>query len=318
MAHELTIREDGKVEMAFHGDKPWHFGETRPTEMQANATIPEWIVGAGMEWSVDSSRVVYRARGSNKVCVIDDSVVLHRSDDDAALGIVSSSYQVVQPQESFEFFRDLIHSLGFQINTAGTMFGGKRWFVSALIGEQALIKNDNVRAHLLFTSSADGTLKTRAKFVSERVVCNNTLSIALGEKNKGGEVAISHRSVFDADAAKAALGLVPATFDSFMDSMRKLTTRRLSGDIAETMTQKLVGKDQKANKNIMALFGGDAKGFAEEGFRGTAWGWLNSVTEYVDHGMRAKSDSHRLNNNLFGTGDTLKNAAREMALDYAN
>jgi phage/plasmid-like protein (TIGR03299 family) len=285
--------------------------------MQANATIPEWIIGAGMEWNVESSRVVYRARGSSKVIALDDSVVLHRSDNDAALGIVSSSYQVVQPKESFEFFRDLIHSLGFQINTAGTMFGGKRWFVSALIGEQALIKNDNVRAHLLFTSSADGTLKTRAKFVSERVVCNNTLSIALGEKNKGGEVAISHRSVFDADAARQALGLVPATFEMFMDNMRKLANRRLSGDVAETLTQKLVGKDQKANKRIGELFLGDAKGFSAEGFKGTAWGWLNCVTEYADHDMRAKSDSHRLNNSLFGTGDTLKTAAREMAIEYA-
>ncbi len=315
MAHELTVRADNTVEMAYVGEKPWHkLGQ----EMRPDATVDEWKTGAGMDWTVESSRVVYRARGSNKVCALDDSVVLHRSDNDAALGIVSSSYQIVQPSESLEFFRDLIQSLGFQINTAGTMFGGKRWFVSALIGEAALIQNDNIRAHLLFTSSADGSLKTRAKFVSERVVCNNTLSIALGEKNTGGEVAISHRSVFDAGKAKEALGIAPRTFNQFMDSMRSLTKRRLSSDIAETLTEKLVKKDQKANRAIMALFNGDAKGFTEEGFRGTPWGWLNSVTEYVDHGMRAKSDSHRLNNNLFGTGDAIKNTAREMALEYVS
>jgi phage/plasmid-like protein (TIGR03299 family) len=315
MAHELTIREDGKVEMAWIGEKPWH---GLGVEMRPNATIEEWKHAAGMDWNVESSRVVFRARGSHKVVVIDDSVVLHRSDNDSPLGIVSSSYEIVQPNEAFDFFRDLIHSIGLEINTAGTLFGGKRYFVSAKIGEQALIQNDNIRGYLLFTTSADGTLKTRAKFVSERVVCNNTLSIALGEKNKGGEVAISHRSKFDADAAREALGLAPKTFETFMADMRKLTTRRLSSDIAETMTQKLVGKDQKANKRIAELFMGDAKGFSAEGFKSTAWGWLNSVTEYVDHGMRAKSESHRISNALFGIGDTLKNTAREMAIDYVS
>jgi phage/plasmid-like protein (TIGR03299 family) len=315
MAHELTVREDGKVEMAWIGDKPWH---KLGTEMQAGATIPQWIEAAGMDWQVESSRVVYRARGSNKVCVLDDSVVLHRSDTDAALGIVSDKYEIVQPKDAFDFFADVIHSIGLEINTAGTLFGGKRYFVSAKIGEQCLINNDNIRGYLLFTTSADGTLKTRAKFVSERVVCNNTLSMALGEKNKGGEVAISHRSKFDAAAAREALGIAPKTFQTFMDDMRKLTTRRLSGDIAETMTTKLVGRDQKATKRIGELFGGAALGANGEGFRGTAWGWLNSVTEYVDHGTRAKSDSHRINNALFGIGDTLKNTAREMALEYVN
>lgn len=313
MAHELTIREDNKVEMAYVGEKPWHgLGQ----EMQAGASIDEWKIGAGMDWTVESSRVVYRARGSSKVCVMDDSVVLHRSDNDAALGIVSSSYQIVQPAEVLEFFRDLVHSIGLELNSAGTLFDGKRYFASAQIGEQALLDHDKIKGYLLLTTSADGSLKTRGKFTSVRTVCNNTLSMALRGANTGGEVAISHRSVFDPKAAKESLGIAPRTFQTFMDSMRTLTTRRLSTDIAETMTEKLVRTDQKANRSIMALFTGDAKGFREEGFRGTPWGWLNSVTEYVDHGMRAKSESHKLNNTLFGTGDALKNAAREMALDY--
>lgn len=313
MAHELTIRDDNKVEMAYIGEKPWHgLGQL----MQPNATIEEWKHGAGMEWSVESSRVVYRARGSNKVCVLDDSVVLHRSDTDAALGIVSPSYQVVQPGETFDFFRDIVESIGLTINTAGTMFGGKRWFVSAMIGEEALLDHDRIKGYLLLTTSADGSLKTRGKFTSVRTVCNNTLGMALQGASTGGEVAISHRSRFDADAAKKALGIAPKAFSEFMDSMRTLTTARLSGDMAEVMTKKLVKEDQKANKTILDLFSGGAKGSNIAGVRGTPWAWLNAVTEYVDHGMRAKSDSHRLNNNLFGTGDALKNTARTMALDY--
>lgn len=315
MAHELTIRDDNKVEMAYVGEKPWHgLGQ----EMAPGATVDEWKHGAGMDWTVESSRVVYRARGSEKVCVMDDSVVLHRSDTDAALGIVSSSYQIVQPAAVLDFFRDLVHSLGLELNSAGTLFGGKRYFASAQIGEQALLDHDKIKGYLLLTTSADGSLKTRGKFTSVRTVCNNTLSMALQGANTGGEVAISHRTVFDPNAAKESLGLAPRTFQTFMDSMRTLTTRRLSSDIAETMTEKLVKADQKANKRIMALFTGEAMGYREEGFRNTPWGWLNSVTEYVDHGQRAKSESHKLNNTLFGTGDTLKSAAREMALAYVD
>jgi len=313
MAHELTIREDGKVEMAYVGEVPWH---GMGTEMASDATIEEWRTGAGMDWNVESSRVVYRARGSEKVCVIDDSVVLHRSDNDAPLGIVSASYEIVQPAEVLEFFRDLVHSIGLELNSAGTLFGGKRYFASAKIGEQALLDHDKISGYLLLTTSADGTLATRAKFTSVRTVCNNTLSMALGGRNTGGEVAIRHRSVFDASKAKEALGIAPATFATFMDSMRTLTTRRLSTDMAETLTGNLVKSDQKASKRIMELFTGAATGYAEEGFKGTPWGWLNSVTEYVDHGRRAKSDSHRINNSLFGTGDDIKIAARDMALDY--
>jgi phage/plasmid-like protein (TIGR03299 family) len=315
MAHELTIRDDNKVEMAYIGEKPWHgLGQ----EMEAGATIEEWKHGAGMDWTVESSRVVYRARGSEKVCVLDDQVVLHRSDTDAALGIVSSAYEIVQPGEILDFFRDLVHSIGLELNSAGTMFGGRRYFASAKIGEQALLDHDKIQGYLLLTTSADGSLKTRGKFTSVRTVCNNTLSMALQGRNPGGEVAISHRSVFDADRAKRELGIAPKAFTDFMDSMRTLTTRRLSSDMAETLTERLVSKDQKANRRIMALFSGEAKGYEHEGFKGTAWGWLNSCTQYVDHEMRAKSESHKLNNALFGTGDSLKSTASMMALEYAS
>ena len=315
MAHELTIRDDNTVEMAWIGERPWHgLGQ----EMPAGASVDEWRQGAGMDWTVESSRVVYRARGSSKVCVMDDRVVLHRSDTDAALGIVSTDYEIVQPAEVFEFFRDLVHSIGLELNSAGTLFGGKRYFASAKIGEQALIDHDRIKGYLLFTTSADGTLRTRAKFTSVRTVCNNTLSMALSAKNTGGEIAISHRTKFDADKAKRALGIAPQTFNDFMERMRRLPAARMSSDMAETLTGKLFANDKKANKGVMALFTGGARGFREEGFRGTAWGWLNSVTEYVDHGMRAKSDSHRLNNTLFGVGDALKNEARDMAIEYAN
>lgn len=314
MSHELTVRENGFVELAYMGDHPWHrMGQQVP----ARTPIHVWREKAGLDWEVSSSRVCYRSRSDSQIRVLDSDVVLHRSDNGNMLGIVSSKYEIVQPAECLDFFRDLIETAGLQIDCVASLFGGKRYFVSAKIGEDSVLPDDSMRGYLLLTTSADGTLRTTGKFTAVRTVCNNTLTMALAGSSTGGSVSVSHRTAFDAAKAKQALGLAPASFSSFMDRMRKLSAVRLSGDMAETLTAKLVGKDEKANSTIAKLFLGDGKGATLQGVKGTAWGWLNAVTEYEDHHTRAKSDSHRLNNSLFGKADDLKTRASGMALEYA-
>ena len=63
----------------------------------------------------------------------------------------------------------------------------------------------------------------------------------------------------------------------------------------------------------MGLFSGAGKGAMLDTARGTAWGWLNAVTDYVDHDARARSDEHRAVASLWGSGETLKGKAADMA-----
>ena len=291
MAHELTIRENGMVEMAYIGEVPWHADMTSPQELQPGASIEEWITGAGMDWEVRRAPVVFRPASQLRgYAVVADKHVLYRSDTDMPLGVVTSEYKEVQPRQIIEFFSDLYHTLGLELETAGTMFDGRRFFASAKLAENHIGKGDHIRGHLLATTSCDGTLRTTFKFVATRTVCNNTLTMALQENNAVGTVKVSHRSDLNVAEVKERLGIAPKTFETFVGEMRKLTKVKIKVATAEEMTTKLFpamdgtnGPQPRVFKSVMDLFRGLATGDELPGTHGTAWGYLNAVTEHIDH-----------------------------------
>lgn len=335
MSHELTIRSNGSAEMAFAGEGAWHGLGQR---VARGASIEEWATAAGMDWRVKRSKVRFatgHGQGLDDFEVDDNNHVLFRSDSKAPLGIVSSKYQVVQPRECLEFFRDLSGANGFEIDTAGTLFGGRRFWALASIGENASVRGDKVGGYLLLSTSADGSLATTAKFTTVRVVCNNTLSMSLSAKDKR-DVKITHRSVFDADKVKAQLGIARGEFDRFINAadrlartkveavdVQELTIRLLGGEKLEAAKAKGMKEftagvqdvvDSKGFKTVMGLFNGAGLGAQLESSKGTAWGWVNAVTQYVDYAAPARNQNNRLNSAWFGAGDDTKTAALELAL----
>jgi phage/plasmid-like protein (TIGR03299 family) len=325
MSHELTIREDGKVEMAFREGTsfPWHFNETNPTQVPVTATTDEWVHAAGMEWTVE--RAPLRFTIGKKTLPLTSKEALYRSDTHVPLGVVSPEYKIVQPRDTIEFFDDLIQVVGLKLDTAGTMFGGKRFWALAKIDEQALTrKTDVFKGYLLLTTSADGSTTTEARFTSVRVVCNNTLTMAMAGKS-AGSVKMSHRSAWSPDRVKAALGIAPTTFNEFMASMRKLADHRLDDDAAQVQVKKTLGKVDKADgkegvifARTMDLFRGLATGADLPGVKGTAYGLLNAFTETLDHKSKAVSDSHRLNSALMGPGESMKIAFRDQLMELVS
>jgi phage/plasmid-like protein (TIGR03299 family) len=320
MAHELTQRATGKTEMAFIGETPWHGLGQRLDE---GASIDTWITAAGMDWKVCRSRVRYGEAPNQRV--FDDAHVLFRSDSKDPLGIVSPSYKIVQPREVLEFFRDIAGSQGAVLETAGTMFGGRRFWALANLGRAELIRgNDEVRQYLLLTSSCDGSSATEARETIVRVVCNNTLSAALSVKSKHA-VRVTHRSVFDEKAVKASLAATGGHFNAFVEAAQALARRNVSVKKAEEFVAKLLAdsttRDDVAEtpgfKSIMGLFKTSAIGGTLLSAEGTAWGLVNAVTEHVDHRARARSQENRVASAWFGDGDTLKTKAFEMALALA-
>lgn len=330
MAHQLTIRKDGTVEMAFAGEGCWHgLGQN----LRRGASIEEWRVAAGMDWAVKRSRVRY-GEGANQR-VFDDQHVLFRSDTKAPLAVVSHKFQVVQPAQVLDFFRDLVDGAGFSLETAGTLFEGRRFWALAKIDDAALAGVDKIGGYLLLSTACDGTMATTAQFTSVRVVCNNTLSLALSTKEKAGSVVkTTHRSVFDADAVKSELGVGRAQFARFMGAAAKTADTKIELiDAAELTMRLLAGKKlakaegakdtakivedtqgSKGYKAIMALFNGQGLGANLPTAKGTAWGWVNAVTQYTDYLSPARSQDNRMNNAMFGSGDTFKTEALELAL----
>lgn len=320
MVAAVTTRTNGFAELAYVGERPWH---GTGQQLIRGQTIEQWKVAAGMDWRVCRSRVRF-GEGANQQ-VMDDQHVLFRSDTKLPLGIVSDKYKVVQPGETLEFFRDLVGANGFELETAGTLFDGRRFWALAAIGEEAVVSgHDVMKGYLLCSSSADGTLATNVRNTAVRVVCNNTLTAALGGR---AGVTITHRSRFNHEAVKDQLGLARGSFREFIVKARALAQRPIH-DVAarefvgelllatKTVTSDSVAGAQETKQfgRIMELFRGLGRGATLGSSDGTAWGVVNAVTEYVDHHARARSASHLLNSAWFGPGEALKNAAFAKAL----
>jgi len=303
--------------MAYAGEKPWH---GLGNKLAVQQPIEVWKEQAGMDWEIQESEVRYIS-GSNNVGVINafpEQKVLYRSDTKAPLAVVSKRFQVVQPGEILEFYRDLTACNGFELETAGVLRAGRKFWALARTGQSATLKGrDKVDGYLLLATACDGTLATTAQFTSVRVVCNNTLRVALGEAS--GAIKVPHRSQFDPDAVKRQLGITVSSWDGFVARMKALVELPVDPDSVEGLLRRVLiyqGQDNKATvvneqavANVRALYDGGGRGALMASSRGTAWGLLNSVTEFVDHHRRARSDDHRRDAAWFGQGAQIKQRA---------
>ena len=338
MAHELDIRND-VASFAHVGEAAWHgLGQ----KLAEGASIDEWQTQAGMDWMIKRAVVRYatgHGQGADAWRSMDDRHVLLRSDTGEALGIVSDEYKVVQPRAVLDFFNTTAMQQGFTLDTAGVLFGGKRFWALAKIDADAVIVDptDKVGGYLLLVTSADGTLATEARFTSVRVVCNNTLGFARGERGTQ-VVRVKHKTKFNANAVQRDLG-IGEQFNDFILDMRRLAdtamreaetvlataelfnpgARELArGNADDKAKFKDIVESKKVSRVLELALNNKARGAYLDGVRGTAWGWLNAVTEYVDHEARARSADNRLNSALLGAGDAVKMKAQEVALELAN
>ena len=147
--------------------------------------------------------------------------------------------------------------------------------------------------------------------------------MALNEKAKK-QVSVSHRQIFNPGEMKDKLGIARGSFASFIQASRSLANKKMSNSNAEQFFAKLLKNtvmkntenvgETKAFQKLMNLFKGEAIGYELDGCQHTAWAAVNSVTEFVDHHSGQRSDSARMANAWFGSGDALKTMALELAL----
>lgn len=313
MAHLLET-------MAYFHETPWH---GLGNQLSAGQPIEVWAQQAGMDWRICESPVSFvtdEATSPGVIASYPENKVLFRSDTHAPLSVVSQRFQVVQPREILEFYRDLTEVSGFELETAGVLKGGRKIWALARTGQSSTLKgNDVSNAFVLLATACDGTLATTAQFTSIRVVCNNTLAVALGDTN--GAVKVRHSTSFDAKAVKRQLGISVSTWSSFMYQMKGLSERKVKTHEAKNYLSRVFSEDQKIGSasdrtlaKVMALFDGQGRGAELASSKGTAFGLLNAVTEFVDHERRARSADHRLESAWFGPGATLKDRALDQAL----
>lgn len=308
--------------MAYVGQTPWH---GLGNQLSANQPIEVWQQQAGMDWGIKEAPVQFMDtvdETQSRLITFPQSKVLYRSDTQAPLSVVSQRYQVVQPREILEFYRDLTEVSGFQLETAGVLKGGKKVWALARTGHSATLQgNDVTNAYVLLATACDGTLATTAQFTAVRVVCNNTLAVAIDDSK--GAVKVPHSTTFDAEAVKRQLGISVSNWDTFMYRMKLLSERQVKHAEAETFFRQLFTNPQlhpspKPNEQAMTktlnIYNGRGRGAELGSSNGTALGLLNSITEFVDHERRARNTDYRLDSAWFGQGATLKQKALDQTL----
>ncbi len=341
--------------MAFVGQTPWHGLGNQLTQ---NQPLEVWAQQAGMDWRIESSDVSYMAqneRGQSIIMPFEEQRVLYRSDTHAPLSVVSQRFQEVQPMEILHFYKDLTEQSGFELETAGVLKGGKKFWALAKTGQTSALKGKDVsNGYILLATACDGTLATTAQFTSIRVVCNNTLAIALkGQQGNVGVVKVPHSTKFDAEKVKQQLGISVRAWDEHMYEMKQLSQRKVTQQEAaayfdavfnntnlsmaeqdesiiqfyrnaampnQTSLSKADNKTEpngRAMSKVMTMFNGHGRGAELSSSKDTAYGLLCSMTEFVDHERRAMSTDHRLDSAWFGAGAAIKQRALEQALRLA-
>lgn len=327
MAHEIYRDKNGKDCFAYVGEEAWH---GLGTKMDAAATIADWEREAGFQWQIKERVAAANvpAAGDEEAFTIEfpERKLLYRSDTRAPLAIVGANYKVVQPKEILHFYEDLTRSAGFTLETAGMLFGGKRFWALAKINKEAqfVVPNDAVGGYLLLNTSCDGSLATSADFTSVRVVCNNTLTMSLREHAET-RVRVPHNTTFDPDAVKAELGIGEGVYNQFMSDMRRLAAHPLTTGDALTALKEIVGDAHlpyeaqepavfKQIGDLYHLYSGAAMGADRAGQ--TSWGLLNAVTEWTDHHTRHRTYDARIASAWFGPNASLKRRAAEHLLEH--
>ena len=318
MAHQIE-------QMAYVGDTPWHgLGQ----QLSRQQPLEVWRQQAGMDWHIESSPVRFIADGAGHLGSIHsfpEQKVLYRSDTRAPLSVVSQRYKVVQPEEVLEFYRDLTEYAGYELETAGVLKGGRKFWALARSGLGTALKGqDQVNAYLLLATSCDGSLATVATPTSVRVVCNNTLTIAVDGMSQG--VKVPHSTEFNPQRVKQQLGISVAQWDDFMYRMKTLAERKVSQEEVKAYFQSVICNAEeplddpsklpnvRALNRVQKLYHGEGRGSQLCTAQGTAWGLLNAITEYVDHEKRARSNDYRMDSAWFGQGANLKDKALKSAM----
>lgn len=304
---------------ADRSDVPWH-GLGAKIDRNEEVGTYEFMVRAGANWAVLKRPVEYFANGRH--LIDNDHFVLIRQDNYNPLSIVGGQYKPIQNAEIFEFFREFCIAGEMTLETAGVLDEGRRvWALAQLRDGFTLANDDRVTGHLLFSNSHAGDA-LHIKFTPVRVVCANTLALALGS---GGGYRLNHRTRFVPDIAKSALGLSTDAMKKFKEQAEFLTRRPIQTDgwnkfldalfpireVEENGSKKTI--IPYARERVNAAFSqapGSSKSF------GTWWTAFNAVTYDVDHRDR-KDKGKQLESIWFGDGARIKQKALEVALEMA-
>jgi phage/plasmid-like protein (TIGR03299 family) len=316
MAHNIEM-VNGKAQMAYVGQVPWH---GLGTKVPADLTPDQMLEAAGLDWTVRMVPATIKIDGENH-----DSGKsgLVRSTDNKIIDVVSNDWHPVQNQEAFEFFNDFVAAGDMEMHTAGSLQDGKIvWGLARVKESFELFRGDKVDSYLLFSNFHKYGFSTDVRFTPIRVVCNNTLTLSLNSQVER-MAKFSHRRAFNADEAKLMIGIAADKLSKYKDMAAHLGSKKAKDeDIVEYFKRVFPvtgeGKSKKdVSKNAQLAYDVLHQQPGAEFAEGSWWQPFNAVTFLTDHELGRSQDT-RLTSSWYGVNKNVKTKALELALEYAD
>jgi phage/plasmid-like protein (TIGR03299 family) len=308
------------------GETPWHGSGVYVGDEDVDSKTA--IINAGLDWKVNKQPVYAPIDGVNMVEIPAYKATV-RQDDGKILGIVGSRYQPIQNVEAFEFMDSLVDEGLMKYHTAGSLREGKRIWLLGKIGDSEVVPKDKVDHYLLLHNSHDGRTALRVLFTAVRVVCANTIQIAL-QRGKHEGIYVRHTVNLQErlHQAKEILGLAKRQFNNFTQFAQAAQQVQIDHNLWNEITKQLFpdppapakpGRAKKARSDLTLLFE-DGIGQDIPGVSGTGWAAFNAVTEYANFhrvARGAQKQERRFESSLFGASAKLINKAQNIITEIA-
>jgi phage/plasmid-like protein (TIGR03299 family) len=302
---------------------PWH---GLGVILDKPPTVEEGIKHAGLDWDVELQPLYLKdGREVRQYATV-------RKTDGSVFGFVGPGYRVLQNRDAFKWFQPLIDAGSVQLETAGSLRGGKRVWVLASTKSDPIevVPGDPVVNYLLLSNSHDGTFAIRAGSTKTRVVCSNTLAMAHRDAaskliriyhTKGAQDALERvREILD-----IANNEFVATAEQYKALTRKnVDQKTLKAYVRKVFVPKFIEDgatdEEIAESTTCARVLPDIVRLYEEGpgsqmlgVSGTMWGAYNAVTAYLSH-ERGRTQDARVDSLWFGESHNINERALKVAL----
>lgn len=327
--------------MMYTGEMPWH-DLGKAVEDSDIYDIDKCIVHAGLDWTVELEPLYLKRIESvevepgsvtvaEKFQSIDCRYATVRSDNKMLLGTVGPRYTPLQNQSAFDFFKPFLESKVASLHTAGSLDEGRKvWVLAKLALDNAeIVKGDEVSKFVLLSNSHDGTLAVRVGFTPIRVVCMNTLRMAITAKDDATKlIRIRHHKDVNKtlEQVREVMDLANQEFEATAEQYRLLARKNVANtkDLLKYIRivlnieegEKIPKRTENTIEDILNRFEGAGKGANIPGVQGTWWGAYNSITEWLTYDRGHKPDT-RMHSLWFGDSNNMNKKALATAVELA-
>lgn len=283
--------------MFYTREKPWHGLGTRVEEAPCSADA---LYMAGLDWQV-LQEPIYTDTGE----VIPGYKANVRDSDRKVLGVVTDRYKIIQNHEAFAFTDSLLGS-GVRYETAGSLQEGKRVWLLARLPQEYIISGERISPYLVFSNTHDGSGSVKVALTPVRVVCNNTLNLALDTARRSWSMMHTGNIKDKIQEAKDTLFMAEEYMDSLGKEFENLRKQKMTDSQVKEYIELLLPMEKDAtpiqSKNIIKLREDMARRYHDapdlQDLGNNAYRFLNAVSDFATHSDPLRR-TPKYNENLF-------------------